>query len=435
MHSTSEVDAWFRAEGLPSLVPIRRWATDLPRRTAPLIAFIAALAVCATVLLVLATQEFDTPVTDEALAEDAGTNLLVTLILTVFLSLPLLVTGVVRRVLRRSTPRTATTLSWLIIALSVAAMVAAGRYGLGESWPTSVRSAVQPTAVAFLLIWLGAGALVSWTVRSAVRNLAAVRSMASIALPVILTLVIFTFFSTEAWQITDTLPVSRLFGVGLLMTGIAVLVVLPVALTALRSSRAELTSEDRLRLAASTTLTGVRGAVGEVRAEPLSRLQRGNVLLVMITTQLLLGVIFAAVLAALLVVLGNVALTPETVRAWLGHDAPALSFGEFSFPASANLLKVAIFLAMISALTFVISTASDQQYREHFFEPMVAQVNTVLSVYDLAQAAAPQPEPPGYGLPPETGTPETSTPETGTPDTSTPRTSTASTGTPETSTP
>ena len=36
--STRDADRWFREQGLPTFVPLRRWFTDLPRRVAPLIA-------------------------------------------------------------------------------------------------------------------------------------------------------------------------------------------------------------------------------------------------------------------------------------------------------------------------------------------------------------------------------------------------------------
>ncbi|WP_270411329.1 hypothetical protein [Microbacterium maritypicum] len=35
-HSTKrDPDRWFREQGLPTFVPLRRWFTDLPRRVAP----------------------------------------------------------------------------------------------------------------------------------------------------------------------------------------------------------------------------------------------------------------------------------------------------------------------------------------------------------------------------------------------------------------
>ena len=32
-----DADRWFREQGLPTFVPLRRWFTDLPRRVAPLL--------------------------------------------------------------------------------------------------------------------------------------------------------------------------------------------------------------------------------------------------------------------------------------------------------------------------------------------------------------------------------------------------------------
>lgn len=188
------------------------------------------------------------------------------------------------------------------------------------------------------------------------RNLKASSSLASTALPVIFGLVIFTFFSTWMWQLTDHLPWHRIAMLAVVIAVIATVVLLP-------SARGVFEDE-------------------QGRALDLTRLQRANVLIVVVVSQLVLAGVFALLLAGLLIVLGKVALSPAALEVWLRHPPTTLHIGSATLPISGNLLKGALFLSTIASLTFIISIAGDTANRKQFFEPAVAELRRLIGDRD-----------------------------------------------------
>lgn len=375
------LDEWLRDHGLPTLVPVRRWSDDLPRRVAPLQVFLSTLMVGAG-LVVYATLRV--AATDPEVAASAADDdtfdlpelLVLAAVAALVVAVPALLAWLVHRWLRGRPRRRATPAAWAVNLVATTAVVPVGLLlAPVTSWWSGVALPVAGLGGAFLFVWIGGAALLLWTLRAVLRNVGAVRHM-SIALPVILLLVVFALFSTELWQMTDTLSWARLFGVGAVLALMGAAVVLPAVGRSALDAPPALDDAHRRSL-----LTGL-GLPPEPRpARPLNRLQRGNVVLVMLVAQLVLGGVFAIVQAALLVLLGDVALTQETLAAWLEHAPTTAQIGRTVLPWSVNLLKTASLLAMIATLSFVISAVTDAQYREHFFDPLLREVHEALAVY------------------------------------------------------
>lgn len=363
------VDEWFRDHGLPTLVPVRRWADDLPERVAPLQVFLVGLLLGVSTLLWAAGMPApDVPVD--------GNPAVVVTVYAVLLIVPGLLGWWVRHLLTKLPQRFGTTAAWVVIvAGEIVAVVVGARLQPEAGWWYQIWTEAVWLLGTFAFVWAGGGSLLIWTMRSALSNLGAIRHMASIALPVILMLVIFAFFSAEIWQLTDNLGWPRLFGVGVVIALTAVVAVLPAVRRSALGEPVEIGDTER-----RTLLTGLGLPVRPVTARPLSWLQKANVLLVMLVAQLLLGAIFSAALGTLLVILGDVALTTATQAAWIGHDPEPVVLSRSALPVTVNLLKASAFLGMISALTFVISAVSDAQYREHFFDPILQEVRRALLV-------------------------------------------------------
>lgn len=355
-------DDWLRSEGLPTLVPVRRWANDLPRRATPLMVWMCAFA-GATVAVIAGLVAVD-----ESLPEWAFT-LYTAAALGVVLVVPVLLAYWVYRLLRRV--RYPTLVSWvfLVVATVLTALItqSVDELSLFEELASGVITVLAVIAG----IWIGLGSLLGWTLKSALTNLSAVRHMAAMALPVILLLVIFAFFSAETWQATDALSWPRLFAFGLVIVVIGTMVALPASWQEVAEARKEATESGQT-------------------APALLRLrwwQQLNVVLVALISQLLLTAIFAAMLTAILVVLGKIAIAPPAMRAWLGHDAVPWEIGGATLPVTVNLLKAAVFLAMLAGLSFLISTVSDRQYREHFFDPIVNRIVAALAARPIDDTA------------------------------------------------
>ncbi|MGH9133149.1 MAG: hypothetical protein ACRDZZ_04375, partial [Ilumatobacteraceae bacterium] len=102
---------------------------------------------------------------------------------------------------------------------------------------------------------------------------------------------------------------------------------------------------------------------------PLNRGQRTNMLVLALTTQAVQITVVAAVVWMFFVLLGFVAVHPDTVAAWIGGEPDVLfdvSLGESTFVLTEQLMRVAAFLAAFSGLAFTVYLVTDQTYREEF---------------------------------------------------------------------
>lgn len=246
-----DLDEWFRGQGLPTFVPLRRWGHDLPRRITPIAVYLTVLAI----MLSAAVYAFDQA---PPLADLIALGLVVVLLVVSFV-VAQLAFWAVRGLLRRW-PSGLGTLFALVMIIVCTGFVALSSNLIDptERWWDAAVVGIATMVVFMVLAAAGGGALLAWAARLAVRNLSAIAYLASIALPVILMLVIFAFFSAEVWQLTTNLSWGRLLAFGLVIIALALVVVMRVCATAIDAVRAELTPELRSGLVADTPAAGLR---------------------------------------------------------------------------------------------------------------------------------------------------------------------------------
>lgn len=378
-----DADRWFREQGLPTFVPLRRWFTDLPRRVAPLVAWVALVGF---VLDVFAE------VLDALISLTGGGDITIALIVLIMLVVAVAVawTGYVlaRMLLRRVPPRIVTVVATLLIVVSSAWMIVDGYQFSPGATVGPVVEALVILALCILVTGMGGGALIAWASRLAVHNAAAIGHMASIALPVILMLVVFAFFSAEVWQMASALSWGSIALLGLVVAGLAVVVVLRVSASEIDDGSQQPTPEQRAAMLADTPAEHHDPA-----SAPRQRLrapQRLNILLAMTFAQLVQALFFAALLGALLIVIGGIAIPVGVVELWVGPgnatqplSVTRWAIGGATLPVTVNLLKVATVLSVIAALPFVFSAVSEQRYRERFFDPIMADMRRAILVRDV----------------------------------------------------
>ena len=116
---------------------------------------------------------------------------------------------------------------------------------------------------------------------------------------------------------------------------------------------------------------------------PLSRRQRGNVLLVALFSQGLQVVLVTLLLGAFFVVFGVLTITPEVMASWLGHRGDVLvevgALGR-DLRLTEELLKISAFLASFSGLYFTVVLVTDGTYREEFFDEILAELRQTFAV-------------------------------------------------------
>jgi MFS family permease len=258
-------------------------------------------------------------------------------------------------------------------------------------WATGVRAtpwlglAVNIVLALLVLVgvYVGAGSILAWAVRCAWRQLGTVGTMATRALPLLVIVVLFAFFSTEMWQIAEALPRWRLWLLVTVLIVLSVLFMITMLRQELRKTVQE-AIEGRLPALPGefANLAGAPDADQPVKPEPPTRGERANLMLVLFLP-LALQILLLSVLAfCLFVGLGALALEPSVVDTWLG-DGKYLEAGTLfgiPLPLPKALVQLAIFLAVFSGLYFTASVATDQLYREAFFEPVVKDLKVGLAV-------------------------------------------------------
>ena len=309
----------------------------------------------------------------------------IVLVLVLVIALSWILHAATRSVIRRLSPIPGTIFATVAILLAGADAALGGTAEPGDVIG-SVCEALVIVGGCVLFIAFGGAALLAWAARLSLRNLFAVGHMATIALPVILMLVLFSFFGAEIWQMGTALNRNSLLLLSLVVATLTTLIVLRVSAIELRAGATELTADERHALLRGTPAED-RGSDVDTGVAGLHAAQRINMLLAIALAQLIQAAIFVLLIAGLLIVIGAITVPSDLVQTWIGggenppkvHVEPVVIQG-LHLPLTMNLLKSAALLAVVSALPFVFSTVSEARYREAFFEPIVADMRRAILV-------------------------------------------------------
>lgn len=364
-------------------MPLRRWFTDLPRRVAPLLVWVTIVVLSMRDgIIEIIDFAADYLVTDTWLIFAA-----VVLLVVVTLVVAWIAFAIVRALLRRLPRIIGIVLASIVVVICVASVIISGYAGDPYVTVSPVITSLAVLLLCALVTGMGGGALVSWAARMSLRNASAIGHMASLALPVILMLVVFSFYAAELWQVGSALSWGALGLVGVFVGAIAVVVVLRVCASEIDDMNQKITHEQRLAMLQDSPAAGLVPDTAEAR--PLGLVQRGNILLVMAVAQLLQALFFAAILWAILVVLGAISVPVGLVSIWVGPGSPEQPLpieyfivGDTTLPITVNLFKTSALLSLIAALPFVFSAVSEEKYRERFFDPIMADMRRAVVVRD-----------------------------------------------------
>jgi len=245
----------------------------------------------------------------------------------------------------------------------------------------------------YALVSLHLQPILRWAVRQTFGSLGWVFPLITRALPLLLLFVTFLFINTEVWQVSSSLDRGLLWLTVLLFAGVAVgflLVRLPEEVTAVSDDA----RGDRLAdLCAGTPVAAVAGEVAGGAVSPaLSRLQRVNLILVLLFSQALQVLLLAGSVFLFFIVFGSVAISDEVIVAWLGEEnsagepipssLPSLDW----LPVSNELFQVSVFLAAFSGLYFTVYAVTDETYREQFFTSISHELESAVGVQTVYRA-------------------------------------------------
>lgn len=243
----------------------------------------------------------------------------------------------------------------LFFAVAFVATLVATAYGLG----TLLRRAIQHTI---------------YDLRNSMRLLGR-------ALPAILFVTLFLFFTGELWQAMNRLDWWRLA----LIVGLFATVAVLAAAARLRDEigRVEQDLSTDLLTAACRRTPLAAAPIGELTADgplqptPLNGHQARNLLLVLATRQLVQAAVVGLALFAFFMILGLIVVTPDIAEQWIG--APP----EYANPLPGvpiAMLRMAAFFAAFGCMYFAITSMSDADHRKQFFAPIIDDIERTLAV-------------------------------------------------------
>ena len=272
-----------------------------------------------------------------------------------------------------------------IAAFGLLPGIAAGaiEWSVGEVMVAGL-NALLGIGVIYVIVGFGVLEIGAWAVGRLGAQLMAIVDLVARTLPVLLILVVFLLFASEIWQVAADLSFAEVAAlVGLLGVIAGLLVV--------TTSRAELRRLEKQRewIREPEVATGTRasslvppGPEELPPTRPLTWLERGNLLVLMVVSQLFQSAFVAIVVTGFLVLFGSLALPASIQESWIGQSVRPLVelnlLGEVR-TFSAELVTISALLGGIVGLYFTGLAVADSAYRNEHFGRVVAEVSELLS--------------------------------------------------------
>lgn len=370
-------DAWFLDRGLPAVLRPGALVRRLWPRSAPVLAGFAVFM--ANSALVVATTGKHTIDID---GHPTRTEWFVLALLVLVLPVAVLVGWWVSRL---------STVRGRSVAATVAVSIAIAGGVLGGPSPRVLVDLLFEGIVIAAILALtacGAGSILGWAVQMTTSNLAAVGSMVTRALPLLL-LTILVFFNSPVWLMAATVSRPRLWLALMFLTVIAAVFVVSVTADRVRPIMAEGERADdhSERLAGTPFETMPEPAT----VRPLSRIERLNVMFVVAASQLSQILIIAAMTALLFLILGLILLSPELLAAWTRNGRSDGTVLGMTIPVPDSLIQITFFLGALTFMYISARTVSDAEYRTRFFDPLIDDVRLTLTARNRYRAAVAAP--------------------------------------------
>ncbi|WP_426244075.1 hypothetical protein [Nocardioides sp. LHG3406-4] len=272
----------------------------------------------------------------------------------------------------------------LVVAVAigiVAAQVLDGDVSLGIS------SAVQVLLVLVLgygLLVLRVGPIAAWAGRRTFRSLGMLFQLATRALPLLLLFVTFLFINTEVWMVAGSLD-GGVMGLAVLLFAAMATIFLLVRLPEEVARMDDGLDGDRVGSACRGTpleaWTGLDGGPGI--DEPMTRLERSNLVLVLLVSQVIQVLLLSLSVFGFFLVFGAVTMDPDVIESWIG-EPPTQLLGQSL--VSRELVQVATFLASFSGLYFTVYAVTDETYRKQFFTEVTDELERAMGAREIYRA-------------------------------------------------
>ncbi|WP_143086689.1 hypothetical protein [Lentzea flaviverrucosa] len=252
----------------------------------------------------------------------------------------------------------------------------------GDEKPESVWGALVWFVVVFgfafvatmLATTYGLGALLKAAIRHVIADLGNSVHLLGRALPPMLFVTLFLFFTGELWQAMNQLLWPRVSLVVLLFASITVLAAAARLRDEIGRVEQDLRPEVLKTACKGTPLSGVDVAE-PLPPKRLNGRQTRNLLVMLAIRQLVQAAVIGLALFAFFVVLGLIVVTPAIAELWIGQRP------EMSWPGVPSaMLRNATLFAAFGSMYFSVTSMSDAEHRRQFFAPVLEKVERTLEV-------------------------------------------------------
>ncbi|MFH9060657.1 hypothetical protein ACH4GM_05450 [Streptomyces coeruleorubidus] len=228
----------------------------------------------------------------------------------------------------------------------------------------------------------GFGTLLRRAVRHSVFDLRNSVHLLGRALPALLFVTLFLFFTGELWQAMNHLAWWRVLLVVVLFGAITVLAAAARLREEIGRVERDLSLPTLSAACQGTPLDGVPvehlTPDGQLPALPLTARQERNLLLTLASRQLVQAAVVGLALFTFFITLGMLVVTPETAEQWIG-EKPQTSALLPMLPVA--MLRNATLLAGFGSMYFAVTSMTDADHRQQFFAPIIDEVERILTVH------------------------------------------------------
>ncbi len=283
----------------------------------------------------------------------------------------------IRAEVQRGLGRRRLVLVGLVAAFLVAA-VSAGFALTGLGWDDGVVPGINVALLwltAYALFTLRAWVIARWAARRTFSSLGLLFPLVTRALPLLLLFITFLFINAEVWQVASHLDGRVMWLTVALFLAITVgflLARLPEELAVFD----EAVDPDVIaQRCVGTPLEGF-SAHEATHETALGGLQKANLLLMLLITQLVQVMLLSVSVFVFFVVFGLLVMTPEVVESWTQNELTAVPGLD---RANWELIQVSVFLAAFSGFYFTVYAVTDEVYRKQFFTSILRELERAVS--------------------------------------------------------
>ncbi|MGH3582133.1 MAG: hypothetical protein ACRDUB_11155 [Mycobacterium sp.] len=363
-----EAHAWFLRRGLPTVLRPGVLARNLWQRGAP--AFAALAVFMANSVAVVALTGKHTVAID-------GTPTRSEWFILALLVLVLPVAAVVAwRVSRISSMRGRTVATMVALLVSLVGTV------VGGPSPYVVPDLLLTGAIIAVILVLtatGIGSILGLAISATLHNLTQMGGLLARALPVIL-LTVLVFFNTYVWLMAAYVPRPRMWLALLFLAAIAVAFITSATIERVRPIL--LSSTRPPKIDGALLGTPFHGLPGPVRRVHLSRLERINVVFVLVMTQVVQVLVVSVITPLVFAVLGLILLTPKLLAEWTRNGASDGVILGMTLPIPQALIQTSMFLGALTFMYISARAAGDPDYRTEFLDPLIDDLTLTLDARD-----------------------------------------------------